>query len=69
MGQVIDDRPVLFEGNIHRISQTWDEKNPVVTCTPPNDHLVQIIRDELLRTGRITLAWRDGYYELQLPGS
>jgi hypothetical protein len=66
MGQVFDDKPVLFEGDIYRVSQTWDASEPVVTCVPPNERLVQLIHRVLLRTGRVDLAWRDGYFELQL---
>jgi hypothetical protein len=66
MAEVMTDRCIRFNGADYKVSLTWHGPEPVVTVQPPNDLLAERIRT-LAEQGRLKLALRDGYHEIDVP--
>jgi hypothetical protein len=67
MAQVMYDKAIMFEGQIYSVTQTWDGSEIVLSVTPENDALRQLIIDLLRTRHRITLDWRGSYFEIVQP--
>lgn len=65
MAEVAYDKPVLFEGNIYRVTHTWNGDEPEVSCEPPNEDLCRRLRERLLEGGKLEYKVEFGHYEIE----
>lgn len=64
MAQVMYDRPILFEGQVYTVTQTWNENEIIVSATPENARLCELIKNLIRKDGRITLRETNGVFEI-----
>jgi hypothetical protein len=67
MAQVMYDKAIMFEGQIYSVTQTWNGRDIVVTVTPENQKLRDMVAELTLKRGQITLYWRGSYFEIMQP--
>ena len=64
MAQVMYDRAILFHGQVYNVTQTWKEKEIVVSATPENAQLCELIKALIRKHGQITLRDTNGVFEI-----
>jgi len=67
MAQVMYDRAILFQGQVHSVTQTWNGNEIVISSTPENVQLCELIKTLLRKEGQITLRLINGIFEIVLP--
>ena len=64
MPQVTYDKAILFEDEIHSVTQTWNEQTLDLRIDPENPRLRERIESILASKGQMTLNWKGNYFEL-----
>jgi hypothetical protein len=67
VAQVMYDRAILFVGQVYSVTQTWKGKEIIVTATPANEQLCELIRNLIRKHGQITLRETNGVFEIVQP--
>ena len=69
MAQVMHDRAILFEGQVFTVTQTWKEREIIVSATPENGRLCELIKSLIRKHGQITLRETYNVFEIVQPAS
>lgn len=67
MAPVMYDKPIMFEGNLYTVTQTWNGPQIEVSVVPENDNLKNLIVTCIHKYGQITLLHKSGYFEIANP--
>jgi len=65
MAQVMNEHCMRFAGQLHTVSQTWDEYQLTVTISPPSKPLAKRLSQLLTPTNQLMLIFNEGAWEFQ----